>query len=205
MIYKNNKIIISEKRLAKFKKVVANHQKNLILILEDIYDPHNAGAILRSADGFGVQKVYFIFQKVPAYNPKKVGKVSSSSANKWIDVEIFKSSKECLKKIRRQRYKIFATVLDKDEMNNIYKTDFLKEEKIALLVGNEHSGLSDEAIELAHQKIYIPMKGMVQSFNVSVTTAIFLYEITRQRERRKKDFLLSEKDQKKLLKSFLAR
>lgn len=198
------KIILSEKRLARIKKVVGNRQKDVIVVLEDIYDPHNAGAILRTCEGLGIQKVFFIFKKIKEYNPKRIGRNSSSSANKWLDFEIFKSTKRCLNKLKRNDYEIFAAVLD-EEAKNLYKTNFLKKEKIAILVGNEHNGLSEEAISLADKKIYIPMKGFVQSFNVSVTTAIFLYELTRQRMNSRGNYLLGRKDTDKLTKDFIKR
>jgi tRNA (guanosine-2'-O-)-methyltransferase len=196
--------IISENRLNKIKQVAGNRQKDFVVVLEDVYDPHNAAAIIRTCDGLGVQKVYFIFEEVDSYNPKKVGKVSSSSANKWVDFEIFKSTKRCLNKLKREGYEIYATILD-EEAENLYKIDFLKSKKIAILVGSESMGLSQKAIQLSDRKIYMPMKGMVQSFNVSVTAAIFLSEIIRQRMGKSKKYLLQPKEKIKLIKDFIKR
>lgn len=196
-------IYMNKKRLAKIKQVVENRQSGLVVVLEDVHDPHNAAAILRSCDAFGVQEVYFCFNKVEPYNPRKVGKVSSSSANKWLDFEIFDSVEKCLKKLKKDGYFVVATVLAEDS-KNIFKTKF-NQEKLAVLVGTEHSGLSEKAIELADQKVIIPMVGMVQSFNVSVSAALCLFEITRQRFKSKKDFSLSRKDQLKLIKDFKGR
>ena len=195
---------ITESRLNKIKQVAANRQRDLVVILEDIYDPHNAAAIIRTCDGLGIQKVYFIFEEESYYNPKKVGKVSSSSANKWVDFEIFKSTTRCLNKLKRDGYKIYATILD-EEAEDLYKVDFLKTKKIAILVGNESRGLSQKAIKLADKKIYIPMKGMIQSFNVSVTAAIFLSEVIRQRIIKPKKYLLESKVKEKLIKDFIKR
>jgi len=200
---KKIKPVISEKRLDKIKKVVDGRQKDFVVVLEDVHDPHNASAILRSCDGFGVQNVFYIFDKVEPYNPRKVGKVSSSSANKWIDFKIFKSTTRCLNKLKKDGYEIVATILD-ENAKSLYKTNF-RGKKIALLVGNEHSGLSDKAIAMSDKKIYIPMRGMVQSFNVSVTTAILIYEITRQRSSRMKKYLLEDNDKKWLVESFIKR
>jgi len=193
----------TKERAEKIKDVVAKRQRGLVLVLEDIHDPHNAEAILRSADAFGIQKVYFIFEKEKYYNPKKVGRASSSSANKWLDFEIFKSTKECLKRLKKDKYEIIATVLDKDS-ENLFETK-LKDKKIAILVGNEHRGLSKTAIKMSDRKIIIPMAGMVQSLNVSVTAAIFLYEITRQRNPKMKKYLLKKREQNKLVKDFIER
>jgi tRNA (guanosine-2'-O-)-methyltransferase len=147
--------------------------------LEDIHDPHNAAAVWRSVDGFGFQKVYLIFEKEKVFNPKKIGKASSSSANKWLDFKIFKSTKECLEELEKEGYKIFATVLDR-EAKKLGETDF-RTQKVAMILGNEHRGLSETAVKMADEKIYIPMRGMVQSFNLSVTAAIVMYEMDRQR------------------------
>lgn len=165
-------------REEKIKKVIEQRQKGIV-ILEDIHDPHNAAAVWRSADAFGIQKIYLIFEKEKAFNPKKIGKASSASANKWLDFEIFTSTEECLKKVKSEGYTVYATVLDR-EAETIYKTDF--PENPAIMFGNEHRGLSEEAINLADKKIYVPMRGMVQSLNLSVTAGICLYELTRQRE-----------------------
>jgi tRNA (guanosine-2'-O-)-methyltransferase len=164
------------KREEKIKQLKEGKQ-NLIVILEDIHDPHNAAAVWRSSDAFGVKKVCLIFDKEIRFNPKRVGKTSSSSANKWIDFEIFKSIEECIKKIKNEGYKIYATVLDKEAES---LTDVKFNKKTALMFGNEHRGLSKMAIKLADKKIYIPMRGMVQSLNLSVTAGICLYEYTRQ-------------------------
>jgi tRNA (guanosine-2'-O-)-methyltransferase len=196
--------IISEKRLNKIKKVVSDRQKDFVVVLENIYDPHNAAAIIRTCDGLGIQRVYFIFEEVDSYNPKKIGKLSSSSANKWLDFEIFKSTKRCLNKLKREGYEIYATILD-EGAEDLYGVDFLKSNKIAILVGSESMGISQKAIDLADRKIYIPMKGMVQSFNVSVTAAIFLYEISRQRLNKTNKYCLPPKERKKLINDFIKR
>lgn len=164
-------------RQDKIKKLKENKQ-NLVVILEDIHDPHNAAAVWRSSDAFGVKKVCLIFNKETEFNPKKIGKSSSGSANKWLDFEVFKTTEECLKKIKKQGFETYATILDK-EAEKLTEVRFNK--KTALMFGNEHRGLSETAIKMADNRIYIPMRGMVQSFNLSVTAGICLYEYTRQK------------------------
>lgn len=189
--------MISDKRLEKINHVVSNRQRDLVMVLEDIHDPHNAAAIFRTCDAFGIQNVYLIFNKVEPYNPKQVGKASSATANKWLDFKIFKSAKECLSELKRTGYKIISTLLD-ENASNIY--EFKWPEKIALVLGNEHTGLSSEAVKLSDYKIYIPMLGMVQSLNVSVATAIFLSEI--RRNRLNKNCTLPPNKQQNLRESF---
>jgi tRNA (guanosine-2'-O-)-methyltransferase len=191
--------MISKERLQKIKSVAGRRQEGVV-VLEDIYDPHNAAAVLRSCEGFGIQKVYFIFDRGEKFNPRRVGKATSSSANKWLEFETFTSAKECYKKLKKQGFKIFATVLD-HKAKSIFKTN-LKGPKTALVFGNEHRGLSQEAIDLADAHIYIPMQGFVQSFNLSVTVAVCMYELFRQRQSQPKKYLLSKKDQVKLINSW---
>lgn len=159
---------------------MAARQKDIVVVLEDIYDPHNAAAIFRTCDAYGIQNAYLIFETVEPYDPKNVGKSSSATANKWLDFKIFESTKECLEELKKEGYAIVSTLLDR-EANDLYEFKWPK--KIALLVGNEHAGLSKTAAELSDHKVYIPMQGMVQSLNVSVATAICISEIYRSRLR----------------------
>lgn len=180
-----------EGRQEKIEKVVDNRQEGII-VLEDIHDPHNAAAVWRSADCFGFQKVYIICEQEQQFDPKQLGKESSSSANKWLDFKIFKSTEACINLLKNDGYKVYATVLN-NQAKEIYKTNF-KEHKIAILLGNEHRGLSQKAMEMSDAQVYIPMKGMVQSLNLSVTASILMYEISRQRLGKKFSLDKTEKD-----------
>ena len=171
---------MSENRAEKIERVMKNRHEEII-VLEDIHDPHNAAAVWRSADAFGFGKIYLIFNKEVKFNPKKIGKETSGSANKWLDFEIFSSAEECFQKLKEQGYKIYATVLDK-EARDLSLSDFRYQKKVAIVLGNEHRGLSEEAIKMADEKIYIPMLGMVQSLNLSVTAGICMWEYVRQRQ-----------------------
>ena len=194
--------MITKGRKQKIEQVVSNRQSGLIVVLEDIHDPHNAAAILRSCDAFGVQDVFFVFKTVKPYNPRKVGKVTSSSANKWLDYEIFDSTEKCFLSLKKRKYKIFGTILDK-QAKSLLETKFTVP-RVALVIGNEHAGLSEEAIKMVDYKIYIPMQGMVQSLNVSVTAGVCLFEIFRQRKGKRK-FLLNKVEQEKLITDFIKR
>ncbi|MDA0772057.1 MAG: RNA methyltransferase [Cyanobacteria bacterium] len=172
--------MVTEQRLTKITAVVSERQEGIV-VLEDIHDPHNAQAVIRSCDCFGIQTIYIIFQNEKQFNPEKMGKLASSSANKWVDYKIFDSTQACFDQLKTDGYTSYATVL-KAEAKSIYQSNFAKsEEKIAIVFGNEHAGLSQEAIELSDNLVTIPMNGMIQSLNLSVTAAIFLFEINRQR------------------------
>lgn len=195
--------MISEKRKERIKTVVRNRQSGLTVVLEDIYDPHNAAAVLRSCDAFGVQDVYFIFHHQKAFNPKKVGKVSSSSANKWLDFHIFKTPQECIKQLKNRGYTTYATLID-EQADSLYQTRFV-EKNIALVFGNEHAGISNELADLCDKKIYIPMRGFVESFNLSVTASMLLFEVTRQRTSNNTLQPLASHDQLSLTNDFESR
>jgi tRNA (guanosine-2'-O-)-methyltransferase len=145
------------------------------VVLENIHDSHNVSAIFRTCDAVGVPKITLIYnlEKFP-----KIGKKSSASAFKWVEKEKFKSVSECFDSLRKNGFKIYASSISNDA-SNLYKLDL--KSKIAVVLGNEHRGVSDEAVNLADKKFKIPMYGMVQSLNVSVAAAIVLYEALRQR------------------------
>ena len=164
-------------RIAAFKK---NGDKGLAVVLEDIHDPHNAGAIFRTCDAFGIREVYLVFHLEKPWNPRKTGK-AAASAGKWLTFKVFRSPMECVKELRRRKFEVWATLLDK-AAQPLGKARF-KGRRIALVLGNEHRGVSPELAALAKRKLYIPMKGMVQSLNLSVTAAICIYEASRQRSR----------------------
>lgn len=191
----------SPARLKKITDVAFSRQSGIVIVLEDIYDPHNAAAVLRTCEAFGIQEVDFIFENQKYFNPKKVGKVASASANKWLDFKIYRSTADCLKSLKRRGYKIYSTVLD-ESAKDIKKINFSSQPKIALLFGNEHAGLTPKAVSLSDYKIYIPMKGFVQSLNLSVTAAILIFEATKQREKKNK---ISKTEAKKLVKDYLKR
>lgn len=193
-----------KRRKKRIQEVVGRRQQG-VLVIEDVHDPHNAAACLRSAEAFGFQKVYFIFETEKAFNPKKVGKVVASSGNKWLDYETFTSTKACITKLKKQGYEVIATVVGSAKTESIFEATFAKP-RIALMLGNEHRGLSAIAQKLADRHITIPMRGFVESFNLSVFASLCLYEITRQRTARgMKQYVYSPQERKKLEKEFIKR
>ncbi|MCE2929680.1 MAG: RNA methyltransferase [Candidatus Caenarcaniphilales bacterium] len=191
---------MTPERLSKIQEAVSKRQQG-ILVLEDIHDPHNAQAVIRSCDCFGVQKVFVIFDKEKTFDPVGFNKLCSSSANKWLDYEIFSSTNDCYQRLKELGYFIYATALESNS-RSIYQIDFCAHKQVAIVLGNEHTGLSKFAIENADQVLMIPLHGMVQSLNLSVTAAICLFEMTRQRQKNFADFKLSKEEQNHLLDSF---
>ena len=169
------KQIRTEKRIEKIRAVILKRQPSLKIILENIHDPHNVSAIFRTCDAAGIPKVSLLYN-IESF--PKIGKKSSASAFKWIEREKFKSVEECYKQLRSEGFKIFVSSIS-EGAKDLYEIDFT--EKAAVVMGNEHRGISKEAEDLADEKFYIPMYGMVQSLNVSVSAAITIYEALRQR------------------------
>ena len=194
---------MEQKRIDRITHVVENRQDNIIVVLEDIHDPHNASAILRTCDALGIQDIWFIFEKEERYNPKRVGKASSSSANKWLDFRVFDSTKDAVSELTSQGFRIVVTALTKTSVSLLdYR---VTNEKIAVVVGNEHAGVTETMLQAAHDVLTIPMWGFVQSLNVSVATAIVLWEVTRQRRATDKLWRPSEERRGKLLANLLER
>lgn len=187
-------------RVEKIRKIAAQRQEGIV-VLEDIYDPHNAAAVLRTCEAFGFQTVFFVFKKQKKFSPKSIGKTTSASANKWLNFKIFTSITACLRELKKAGFYTYATVLD-PHARPLYQTKFQRK-KIALLFGNEHTGLSETAIALADYKLYLPMRGFVQSLNLSVTAAICLYELTRQRQKDYQKYLLPKHISQELIKKWL--
>ena len=164
--------------MQRYRDVAARRQRGVV-VLEDIHDPHNAEAVFRSCDAFGFQRVCLIFDQEEPFDPRRVGKLSSSSANKWLDFEVYSSARECLDVLQGEGFEVVATVAE-GETEELYGAE-LAAPRIAVMLGNENRGLSPEAVALADRRLTIPMAGMVRSLNLSVTAAIVLFEVTRQR------------------------
>ncbi|MFA5403378.1 MAG: RNA methyltransferase [Ignavibacteria bacterium] len=169
---------MTEQRYNKIKKVVLQRQRYLTIVLENIHDPHNVSAVLRSCDAVGIDKVYLIYNtnKFP-----KIGRVSSASAKKWVELAKFKSVDECFTELKKEKYKIYSTHISESGKNkSLYDFDLTK--KVAIVFGNEHAGVTDEVKMKSDGNLIIPMYGMIQSLNISVSVAVCLYEALRQRE-----------------------
>jgi tRNA (guanosine-2'-O-)-methyltransferase len=164
-----------ERRKNKVFKVLEQRQPDLTVVMENIHDPHNVSAMLRSSDAVGIHEVNLVY--TTAKYPK-IGSKSSSSANKWIGRRKFSSITDCYQQLRNEGFQILATRLD-ENAKLLYEFDLTK--PTAFVFGNEHGGVTDEAATHADATVYIPMMGMIQSLNVSVACAVTIYEALRQR------------------------
>ncbi len=164
---------ITSRRREKIERVLKFRQRDLTLVLANIHDPHNVSAIYRSCDAFGIEKVhlYYTDNVFP-----KLARKTSASARKWVDTvrhDNLESLKEAL-----QGYQLLATDFTEDA-KPMGEYDYAK--PTAIIMGNEHKGIPEDLLAIADGLVYINMYGMIQSFNVSVASAILLSEANRQR------------------------
>jgi tRNA (guanosine-2'-O-)-methyltransferase len=165
------------RRQERVRAVLAKRQPDLTVVLENIHDPHNVSAILRTCDAVGVMRVHAVYSIEEA--PRGAfARQTSASAAKWIEVTFHESIDDCYDELRGDGFVILATALAPGS-TTIYEQDLTR--PVALVLGNEMRGLSTEAVALADGIVEIPIVGMVQSLNVSVASAVCLYEAFRQR------------------------
>ena len=168
---------VSEKKQTIFQEVISNRTNHFTVVLEDIFQPHNASAILRSCDVFGVQNIHIIENKNEYnINPKVV-----MGASKWLNIhkhnELENNTLSCINQLKSQGYKIYATSPHADS----YLIENIPiENKFALFFGTEQDGLSDLVLNNADEHVKIPMYGFTESLNISVSGAICMYEISKR-------------------------
>lgn len=170
----------TERRLARIDQVLARRQPDLTVVLENVHDPHNVSAVLRSCDAVGVLTVHTVYT-VEEAPTTAFARTTSASAAKWIEVEQHGSIAACYEALRGQGLAIVATTVAPGSVD-LYEHDVTV--PTALVFGNEMRGISEEATAGADRLLAIPMVGMVQSLNISVACAVVLYEALRQRRAR---------------------
>jgi len=167
---------MTPEREKRYNDVIHHRQPGLTVVLENVFDPHNISAVMRSCDAVGIQDIYVLNTKIPRH--KKWGRRSSSSAAKWLSVHEFEDTGECFAELRKNFEKIYTTHLSADAVG-MFDIDFTG--KVALVFGNEHDGVSEESRALADGNFIIPQVGMIQSLNISVACAVTIYEAFRQK------------------------
>lgn len=167
---------MTPERREKLLTVLSKRQPDLTVVLENVFDPHNISAVMRTCDAVGIQEVFILNTKIPRH--KKWGAKSSSSAAKWLTVHQFENAGECFSSLRKRYSKILTTHLSSDAIG-LHEINMT--EPIALVFGNEHSGVSDDIRALADGNFIIPQVGIIQSLNISVACAVTLYEAFRQK------------------------
>ncbi|MED6124246.1 hypothetical protein PIB30_057235 [Stylosanthes scabra] len=162
--------VMSEERRERFKNVVRNRSYSVCLVVEGLCDFGNVSAAFRSADALGVQSVHVV--SCDANKRYRDNRHVSMGAEKWLDIELWDSTKECFQMLKSRGYRIATTHLGMDTVS-IYDMDWSC--PTAIVVGNENRGISEEALQLSDLHCSIPMNGMVDSFNVSVAAGILMH------------------------------
>lgn len=168
---------MTPERSKRLNDVLDKRQPGLTVVLENVQDPHNISAVMRTCDAVGIQDIYILNTQIPKH--KKWGAKSSSSAAKWLSIHQFTDVKECFTELRKRFDKIYTTHLSSDAIG-LHTIDF--SQKVALVFGNEHGGVSEETIALSDGNFIIPQVGIIKSLNISVACAVSVYEAFRQKE-----------------------
>ncbi len=188
-------------RLDTFLKVLANRTRYITVVLEDIYQSQNASAVLRTCDCLGIQDVHIIENKNKfQLNPDVV-----MGSSKWLNLSRYNNegnnTESAIQKLKSDGYRIIATSPHRDDKN---LDDFdLEGGKVALLFGTELKGLTDNAMEQADGYLKIPIVGFTESFNISVSAAIVLYQLTQKLRSNNINWELSELESDELLLNWL--
>lgn len=163
------------RREERIRNVLARRQNDLSLVIDNVWDPHNVAAILRSCDAFGVSGIHLYYTE---NEWPELTKKSSASAQKWVDRTVHSDPVEMIGSLKAQGYQIVRTGFS-ETARPVMDYDFSGPS--AIILSNEHNGTSPELVPLVENELYIPMQGMIQSFNVSVAAALILYHAFTQR------------------------
>jgi len=167
---------MTSQRKERLTSVLNKRQHDITIVLENVFDPHNISAVMRTCDAVGLQDIYILNTKIPQH--KKWGARSSSSAAKWLTVHQFDNAKQCFSSLKSHYSTILTTHLSGDAVS-LHQIDFTK--SVALVFGNEHDGVSEEIRNIADGNFIIPQVGIIRSLNISVACAVTLYEAFRQK------------------------
>ena len=194
---------INEDRKQKLEQVLSRRTRYLTVVLEDIYQPQNASAVIRTAECLGLQELHIIENR----NEMMVNRDVVQGAAKWIEINRYNENSDhnteaCLMSLKERGYRIIATTLIETALE---LPDLPIDDKLALCFGSEELGLSDDAYELADEHMFIPMQGFTQSYNISVSAGICLYQLGERIRQSNYDWQLDEADQLELMIDWLAR
>ncbi|MCY2688184.1 TrmH family RNA methyltransferase [Salinimicrobium sp. TH3] len=178
---------LTDKRKELFKKVIEQRTNHFTVATQDVYQLHNTSAVIRSCDVFGIQNVHVVEE----VNLKKIDREIAMGAQKWVDINRYTSTADCIETLRKKEYKIVATSPHKGTLLQ----DFDISNKAALFFGTETEGLSEEVMQEADEFLQIPMVGFTESLNISVSAAIILQDVSARLRNSGIDWKLSEEEQ----------
>lgn len=166
--------LLTERRRERIDAVVARRTRSAVVVLDGLFDPHNASAVLRSADAFGVQEVHVIEHADPLLISTRVAK----GAENWLDLIRYSRAESCVQALRQRGFCIFVA----DAAGDLGLDEVAKVERAAVVFGNEHLGVSSELRAAADNTFAVAMRGFVESLNVSVAAALTLHALTAHRQ-----------------------
>ncbi len=168
---------MTPEREERLQYILSKRQNDFTVVLENVIDPHNISAVMRTCDAVGIQDIHVLNTKISKH--KKWGARSSSSAAKWLTIHQHDNAIQCFAELRKNYPLILTTHLSSTAVS-LYQIDFTK--PVALVFGNEHNGVGEEIRSLADGNFIIPQVGMIRSLNISVACAVSLYEAFRQKQ-----------------------
>jgi len=188
--------MISEERWEKFQQVLSQRTRYITVVLEDIFQPHNASAVIRTCELMGIRDLHIIENR----NPYEVNRDIVVGSDKWISLHKYNrhnnNTLQCFKNLKSNGYRIVATT---PHNNDVLITELPLDQKTALVLGNEGDGLSDTALQHADAFVKIPTYGFTESYNISVSAAICLYELTRRMRKEVPNWQLTNEETEILL------
>lgn len=186
---------VSDTRKAKMEQVLENRTRHITIVLEDLYQPHNASAVLRSCDIFGVQDIHIVENN----NAYTVNKDIAMGSPKWLNLHKYRkaenNSLDCIQKLKAKGYRIVATSPHK---NGYELKDLPVDKPLALVFGTELTGISDTVREHADEFVMIPMYGFTESFNISVSAALCLHSTVERLHQTNVNWHISEEEKEEL-------
>lgn len=187
---------MNPQRYARICEMLARRQPDLTVCMEQVHKPHNVSAVIRTADAVGVHEVHAIWPS----NHMRTMVSAAAGSNSWVQVRTHRSIGDAVSHLKGQDMQILATHLS-DKAVDFREIDYTR--PTCILMGQEKTGITQEALALADREIIIPMTGMVQSLNVSVASALILYEAQRQRQNagmyQRENSMLPQEEQQRLL------
>lgn len=172
-------------------KVLHNRTRFLTVVLEDIFKPHNASAVIRTCECLGIQDLHVV-EKVNQYTPNPY---VTKGATKWVSIFQYEEPVSCLSQLKEKGYRIVVTTPDK---NAVDFRQYPLDQKTAIVFGTEFSGVSNETLHYADELIYIPMFGFTESLNISVSAAIILHDLNARLRNFNTEWQLNEEEIKEL-------
>jgi tRNA (guanosine-2'-O-)-methyltransferase len=189
---------VTDNKREKMHAVLENRTRYVTVVLEDLFQPHNASAALRTCDIFGVQDVHV----VEAKHTFKAVSTIAMGATKWLDVHSYTSIEDAITTLKARGYRIVATT---PHTNSYTLPELPLDQKTALIFGSEQTGLSEAALAHADMFVKIPMYGFVESFNVSVSVALCLYDVIQRLHTSAQAWQLSEEEKQDIMLEWIQR